>query len=46
MRALIKQRRILLKEWFRDQDPRHEEAVTQVGERAREGERGESLIQR
>lgn len=30
MRCLVKQRRILLKDWFRSEDPRREEAVTQV----------------
>lgn len=31
MTAIIKQRRILLKEWFVAEDARQEEAVTQVG---------------
>lgn len=30
MTAIIKQRRILLKEWFVAEDPRREEVVTQV----------------
>lgn len=30
MRDVVKQRRILLKEWFRAEDPRREEAVTEV----------------
>lgn len=30
MTTIIKQRRILLKEWFVAEDPRREEAVTQV----------------
>lgn len=31
MTAIIKQRRILLKEWFMAEDARREEVVTQVG---------------
>lgn len=31
MTAIVKQRRILLKEWFVTEDARREEAVTQVG---------------
>lgn len=30
MTAIVKQRRILLKEWFMAEDPRREEVVTQV----------------
>lgn len=31
MKSVVKQRRMLLKEWFVGEDPRREEVVTQVG---------------